>query len=78
MIVFKAVSSFMFPENPGTSGMTMTTLNLLSDLAAIMILFTRACAMRFFTGPFLTVFEMLPWRKLSKVVLGDNSQELIL
>lgn len=69
------------PANPGTSGMTTTTLNFVLSSAARMIRWTRALAIRFLTGPSSCVFEILqdkyaPAQK-SRSQGSRNLQELV-
>lgn len=58
----------------------MLTLNFVPDLAALIILSTRAAAIWFFTGPSFPVFDMLEVRvsNITPQELEGNQQELIL
>ena len=58
----------------------MLTLNFVPDLAARIILSTRAAAIWFFTGPSFPVFDMLEVRISSRTPqeLEGNLQELVL
>jgi len=58
----------------------MLTLNFFPDLAAQIILSTRAAAIWFFTGPLFPVFDMLEVRISNKTPqeLERSLQELVL